>query len=190
MNKIERLEHILNVFSKRILPGFFFNRNPKAFLQWQGNICKQSALLSVFIIKHYLGDEYEVQAWEGFFEHEKLGSYNHCWNYLIHKSDPELNIICDFTSTISYMDYCKENDPTLHIGGSGSSVVKHKIEMVGMQQIDIESELGQPEFYTGMESEEIIEELQAYLEYAKLWEDNPNGKESILDREADVLHTG
>lgn len=172
MNKLEKLEHVLNVFSKRFLPGFFFNHNPEVFLKWQGNICKQSALLSVFIIKNYLGDEYEIQAWEGFFEHESLGSYNHCWNYLVHKDDPKKNIICDFTSTISYMDYCTDNDPTLHLDHGQNAVVKSKIEMVGMQQIDIEKELASPEFYTGDSSQDIIEELKSYLKYAKLWEED------------------
>lgn len=188
MNNLEKLEHILNVFSKRLLPAYLFNKNPKLFLQWQGNICRQSALLSVFIIKHFLKDEYEVQAWEGFFEHEKLGSYNHCWNYLIHKDDPQKNIICDFTSTISYMDYCEHNDPTLHIGGGGNAVIKHKIDMIGMQQIDIEKELSSPEFYTGEESEDIIEELKAYLMYAKLWEENTDGETNDGGEEA-VLYT-
>jgi hypothetical protein len=174
MNKLEKLEHILNVFSKRLLPAFFFNHNPELFLKWQGNICKQSALLSVFIIKHYLGDEYTVQAWEGFFENDKLGSYNHCWNYLVHKDDPKLNIICDFTSTISYMDYCEHNDPTLHLGGSTSAVVKHKIDMVGMQEINIEEELSQPEYFTSERSDALIEELRTWLRVAKLWEDNPD----------------
>jgi hypothetical protein len=160
------------VFGKRILPAFLFNANPELFLKWQGNICKQSALLSVFIIKNYLGDEYEVQAWEGFFEHEKLGSYNHCWNYVVHRSDPSLNFICDFTSTISYMDYCTENDPTLHIGGGQAAVVKNKIEMVGMQQIDIEKELSQPEYYTGMTGDELEQQLKSLLQFAKLWEED------------------
>jgi hypothetical protein len=180
MNNIEKLEHTLNVFAKRILPAFFFNQNPELFLKWQGNICKQSALLSVFIIKHYLGDDYTVQAWEGFFEHEKLGSYNHCWNYLVHKSDPELNIICDFTSTISYMDYCKENDPTLHIGGTGSAVVKHKIDMIGMQELNIEENLAQPEYFTSRSGEDLIEELKDFLRFAKLWEDKPNDDEGYI----------
>lgn len=183
MNNLEKLEHILNVFSKRILPAYLFYSSPNTFLEWQGNICKQAAILSIPIIERYVGDDYtEIQAWEGFFEHEKLGSYNHCWNYLIHKSDPELNIICDFTSTISYMNYCKENDPTLHIGGSTNQVVKSKIDMIGMQQIDVQKEIQSPEFYTGNNHDIIQEELVILLRKAKLWE------EEVEDEyETDVL---
>lgn len=184
LNKLEKLEHVLNVFCNRVLPGYLFTVNPEKFLKWQGNICKQAALLNTFIIKNYLGDEYEIQAWEGFFEHEVLGDYNHCWNYLVHKSDPRLNIICDYTSTITYMDYCKENDPTLHIGGNQASVVKHKINLVGMQQIDIEKEMSQPEYFTGAKGDQLIPELKKLLKYAKLWEED-----SSLETSTENLNT-
>jgi hypothetical protein len=147
-----------------------FAVNPELFLKWQGNICKQAAVLGSFIIKHHLPDDYvKVEAWEGFFEHEKLGSYNHCWNYIIHKDDPKLNIICDFTSTISYFDYCEHNDPTLHITGSEKSVVKHKIDMIGLQEIDIEEEFKGPEYYTKETGDVIKREIMGLLQTAKLW---------------------
>lgn len=171
LNKFEKLEHILQVFTKRVLPSYLFVKSPEKFMQWQGNICKQAALLNVFIIEHILGDEYEVKAFEGFFEHEKLGSYNHCWNYLVHKTDPEKNIICDFTSTISYMNYCTENDPTLHIKSNDKAVVKSKIDMIGYEEIDIKKETSQPEFYTNQSVEEITEELVYMLTTMKLWEE-------------------
>ena len=170
-NKLEKLEHIMNVFGKRILPGFLFMSNPDKFLEWQGNICKQAAIMGSFVIENHLPDDYvEVQAWEGFFEHEKLGSYNHCWNYIIHKDDPKLNIICDFTSTISYFDYCEHNDPTLHIASSPKAVVNHKITMVGMQQLDIKKEFEGPEYYTNLYEGDIKEVLTTLLQTAKLWD--------------------
>ena len=197
MNNLEKLEHIMNVFSKRILPAYLFQNNPELFLQWQGNICKQSAILGAVIIEHYLPEDYvKVEAWEGFFEHKQLGSYNHCWNYIIHKDDPKKNIICDFTSTISYMDYCEHNDPTLHIQSSPNAVVKHEnnIQMIGCQEIDIESNLKEAEFYTGAKGEDLIEELTILLKYAKLWEDEPRRfetEEAIEEsiEEANVLHS-
>ena len=169
----------MNVFSKRILPAYLFNKNPEAFLQWQGNICKQTAILSTFIIKHYLKDEYKIEAWEGFFEHKQVGSYNHCWNYLIHKTDPKKNIICDFTSTITYMDYDENNDPSTHIRNWPDAVVKHQenITMVGSQEIDIETEYAGLEFYTHLRGDEIKEELIHIMKYAKLWE---NEKDNVL----------
>lgn len=177
MNKLQELEHILNVFSKRILPAYLFQANPKKFLEWQGNICKQSAILSSKIIKRYLGDEYvKVEAWEGFFEHDLLGDYNHCWNYIIHKNDPKKNIICDMTSTITYMNYCDQNDPTLHIESSRKAVVRqeHFVKMIGSQEIDIDSEFSSPEFYTGLVGEDLMEDLTEILKYAKLWRDETN----------------
>ena len=76
-NKFEKLEHIMNVFCKRILPGMLFSINPELFLKWQGNMCKQAAILGAFIIEHHMPDDYvKVEAWEGFFEHNKLGG--HC----------------------------------------------------------------------------------------------------------------
>src|SRR5688572_9882818 len=99
MNQLEKLEHTLAVFTKKILPGLLFASNPKLFLQWQGNFCKQAAILNSFIIEEQMPDDYvEVQAWEGHFDSETEGSYNHCWNYIIHKDDPKKNIICDFSS--------------------------------------------------------------------------------------------
>lgn len=176
MNNLEKLEHIMNVFSKRILPAYLFQNNPELFLQWQGNICKQAAILGAVIIEHYMPDEYiKVEAWEGFFEHKQLGSYNHCWNYIIHKDDPKKNIICDFTSTISYMSYCEHNDPTLHIQSNPNAVVRHEnnIQLIGYEEINVESNLKEGEYYTGLKGEEIIPELIQLLKYAKLWEDEP-----------------
>lgn len=177
LNKLETLEFIMQVFGKRILPGLLFSSNHELFLKWQGNICKQAAVIGSFVIQNHLPEGYvKVEAWEGFFNHEKLGDYNHCWNYIIHESDPKLNIICDFTSTISYFDYCEHNDPTLHIGGTQNAVVKHKIELTGMQEIDIEKEFSQPEFYTGASGEEIKRATMSLLQQAKLW----NYEESSL----------
>lgn len=170
MTKLEKLEFVLNVFSKRLLPAVLCIENPIKFAQWQGNMCKQAALLSVFIIEHYVGDEYTVEAYEGFFEHEDLGSYNHCWNYLVHHSDPKKNVICDFTSTITYMDYCEHNDPMLHIRKNPQSVVEKQIKMIGHQQINIDKELAQNEFYTGCTGDELKLIFSRMLRTAKLWE--------------------
>jgi len=171
MNNLQKLEHTMNVFSKRILPAYIFSKNPETFLEWQGNICKQTAILSKFVIEHYLGDEYKIEAWEGFFEHKDLGSYNHCWNYLIHNTDPDKNIICDFTSTITYMNYCKDNDPSNQLKTPNNAVVRHeqKTTMIGSQEIDIDEELSQREFYTCLSGQEIKEDLIHILKYTKLW---------------------
>lgn len=190
MNNLEKLEHILNVFNKRILPAYLFYNNQETFLKWQGNICKQSAVLSAFIIKHYMGEDYvKVEAWEGFFEHKQLGEYNHCWNYIIHKDDPKKNIICDFTSTITYMDYCEHNDPTLHIKSSPDAVVKHEdnIQMIGFQEINIEANLKESEFYTSAKGEELETELKTLLKFARLWEEIPKNNEKIEENDA-ILH--
>lgn len=170
LDKFEKLEHVLQVFNKRILPAYFFMVDPDKFMHWQGNICKQAALLNIFVIKHFLGDEYKVKAYEGFFEHEKLGSYNHCWNYLEHESgDWGKNIICDFTSTITYMNYCDENDPSLHIMANDKAVVKSKIEMRGYESINIKDQLSQPEFYSGLTGDELEMILTNILKQMKLW---------------------
>lgn len=175
LNELETLEHIMQVFGKRILPGLLFSANHDLFLKWQGNICKQAAIIGSFIIKYHLPKGYvKVEAWEGFFHHEKLGDYNHCWNYIIHEKDPKKNIICDFTSTISYFNYCADNDPTLHIGGSSSAVVKHKIEMIGSQELDIEKEFEGPEFYTEATGDEIKQTVMSLLQHAKLWNSDEN----------------
>lgn len=168
---LEKLEHVMNVFSKRVLPGYLFGANPELYLKWQGNICKQTAVLGTFVIKKFIenSDYVKIEAWEGFFNHEKLGDYNHCWNYIVHKDDPSKNIICDFTSTISYMHYCDKNDPTLHISPDNRSVVQSKVQMIGCQEIDYEEELKSPEFYTERTGKELIDELTQILNYANLW---------------------
>lgn len=169
MKQIEKLEFALNVFCKRILPAYFFAKNPAEFLKWQGNICKQAALLSVPVIKHFIGDEYTVEAYEGFFE-SPLGQYNHCWNYLVNNDDKTKNIICDFTSTINYFEYCTENDPTLHLHSNEMQVVKpNKISLFSVDKIDIAEQMSQNEYFTGQSSNEIIDETTNLLKLAKLW---------------------
>ena len=171
MTKLEDLEHVLQVFCKRLLPAYICSTNPKKFIQWQGNICKQAALMSIFIIEHMVGDEYTVEAYEGFFEHEKMGAYNHCWNYLRHHTDTSKNIICDITSTISYMDYCEHNDPMLHLQNRSNAVVQDKIKLIGWEQINIEKEMSQAEYYTQLIGPELEQELKQLLKFARLWQE-------------------
>lgn len=172
MNKLEMLEHQLAVFTKKILPGLLFASNPKLFLQWQGNFCKQAAILNHFIIQEQMPPDYvEVQAWEGFFESELEGSYNHCWNYIIHKDDPKKNIICDFSSTINnYFEYCEDNDPTLHMALlHNARVNKRTIHMIMSEQLDPEKEFSGPELYTGADGDSIKQEVVTLMQLAKLW---------------------
>jgi len=180
MNQLEKLEHILAVFTKKILPGLLFASNPKLFLQWQGNFCKQAAILNSFIIEERMPDDYvKVQAWEGHFDSDLEGSYNHCWNYIIHKDDPKKNIICDFSSTIqNYFDYCEHNDPTKHMRLTERVNVR-KIDLIMSEQLDPEKEFSSgPELYTGADGDTIKNEVITLLEMANLWND-----------ETDVLHT-
>lgn len=174
MNKVEKLEHILAVFSKKILPGLLFASNPELFLEWQGNFCKQAAILNHFIIENHLPEDYvKVEAWEGFFESETQGSYNHCWNYIIHKDDSQKNIICDFTSTIqNYFDFCPYNDPTLHIGGNTLRVNKPKIDMIMSELLNLEEQFDGNELYTGASEDEIKQVVVNLLKKAKLWQED------------------
>lgn len=187
LTNLEQLEHVLNVFSKRLLPAFLFVAGPQTFIKWQGNICKQTALMNVFIINHFLGDEYKVEAWEGFFEHEKLGSYNHCWNYLVHKDDPKKNIICDFTSTISYMNYSEENDPMLHLVADERAVVQHKTNLIAMEELNIEEHLDQPELFTGLTGRELEQELTHLLKMSKLWPESQEDSSSEIYTESTII---
>lgn len=170
LTPIEKTEFTLNIFCKRILPGYLFLKNPELFLKWQGNICKQAALLNTFVINHFVGDDYTVEAYEGFFESE-LGQYNHCWNYLVHKTNPEKNIICDFTSTINYFDYCAQNNPIAHIPINSNSVVNNNdnISLFSFEKLDINKLLEEKEYFTGLSSAQIISDLTKLLQIAKLW---------------------
>lgn len=162
----------MNVLCKRILPGIFMNYDSEKFLEWQGNMCKQAAVVGSYVIQEHLPDDYvKVEAWEGFFNDTRLGDYNHCWNYIIHKDDPKKNIICDFTSTISYMNYCSENDPTLHIVSNLAAVNKAEnfVTMIGATEINVEEEFKQPEFYTGLLGDAMKLGVTQLLKEAKLW---------------------
>ena len=182
------LEHTLAVFTKKILPGLLFTSNPKLFLQWQGNFCKQAAYLNYFIIKEKMPPDYvEVQAWEGHFDSNTEGAYNHCWNYIIHKDDPKKNIICDFSSTIqNYFDFCEHNDPTLHMRLTDRANPR-KIDLIFLEQLDPEKEFNEgPELYTGASGDEMKEEIKTLLQMAKLWKDEPDTTFSGVE-EATVL---
>lgn len=169
MNKLEQLELTLNVVNKRLLPAYLSQFAMKKCLEWQFNCCKQACIVNVPIIKHFLEDEYKIECWEGFFNNDSInGDYNHCWNYLIHKEDIEKNIICDFTSTISYMNY-GENDPTKHMLNHPNSVNKSNFTLIGMEQLDYEDHISNEEFYTGLKGYSINTDIEELLKIMRLW---------------------
>lgn len=171
MDNLAALEHTLNVFNKRLFPGLLFCSSPEKFSQWQGNHCKQSAILNSFIIEHFVGNDYKITAWEGFFTNIGIVKdvYNHCWNYLEHKTNPELNIIADFTNTITYMCY-GENNPTYFVPNlQYKSVVKDNPILLNKVELDIPFHLKQNEFYTGMTGIQLQAIIKNLLIQSKLW---------------------
>lgn len=161
-----KLEHILNVLNKRFIPAIIYQYNPGLFLQWQGNHCKQSCIINKFIIDELTNGDFTTQCWEGFFEIEDM-QYNHCWNYMI-DNKLQKNIICDFTSTITYMKY-GENDPSLYVKSQKNDVNQNKINLIGIQEINYEDYINQKEYYTGLYGNDLNNIFKNMLIKSKLW---------------------
>lgn len=170
MDNLKKLEYVLNVVNKRLIPAYLSQFAMRKLLDFQFNHCKQSVIINKEIIEHFVGDQYEVKCYEGFFNSSDFEEdYNHCWNYLISKDgNTEKNIICDFTSTITYMCY-GENDPTLYLNSNNNSVNKYKTTLTGYEELNYEEHINEIEFYTGLKGESLNLDIQHLLKMMNLW---------------------
>lgn len=178
MNKLEKLDFILNILCKRYIPAYLYSKNPDLFLKWQGNCCKQCSIISSYYADIILENEYIIQSWEGIFINNQNIQYNHCWNYFIHRPSINIghgfnNIICDFTSSINYMNF-GPNNPEIHIKSmlnnqfENNTVNNFNIKIIKSEKIDWKTMLLENEYYTGLKGSEIIKDLDLMLQKSNL----------------------
>jgi hypothetical protein len=83
---MDTIESVKDKMYSRFIPLLHYllkAANPLLYYQWQGNCCRQTAIIGCYILDKLLPD-YEWEAWDGEFDdivYNKQVHYNHAWIY-------------------------------------------------------------------------------------------------------------
>lgn len=132
--------------------------NPEAYLKWNRNTCRQSAVFGCHFLNKLL-PEYEWTAWDGNFEDVYLGrkvKYNHAWIYGSHKTRDK-HLLVDLSVVNKERLFIERPENTYP---KDHPEYEHMIE-VDRKQLDyrkmIENEI---EYYTQLSGPQVVHCLE------------------------------
>jgi hypothetical protein len=156
-----RLNFIMNIVGKRILPCLLMNIATKKLIEWQFNACIQTSVVLNLILRDNLPD-YIIESWEGQFEDSQEGKYNHAWVYCSHE-DPTRNILID-TARVSkhhIFEIGVDNYPAMFLNDNISTTKE-----LSRTFIDVDN-LSDNEYYTNKPIKDLVNHIYLIL---KLYE--------------------
>ena len=160
----QEMQHFFRLLGLKIIPAYFYEKNPTAVKQWQFSLCRQTAVIVAAIIQE-LGVNCEI--WEGFFFNADLSpdkAYDHAWNYI-----PEYDIILDVTSTYPYIVSGLGNNPIKALNSMGitnTKLVQPQLNQTfqeSIKQINLMNMLNQVEFFTQLYGFQVMYDIKAIL---------------------------
>jgi hypothetical protein len=128
--------------------------NPKEYEKWQGNACRQAAILSIPMLRELLPN-YTWAAWDGWFDdivHGKNVHYNHAWVY---GRDKE-------TGRKLLVDLARQHHERLFVLVDSNRYPKDHPEYVNMKEVrrerlDIDNNLRDIEYYTKLKGYQLLQ---------------------------------
>lgn len=155
MTEIELLERQMQEIFKPSLKQVLFLANPTEFERWQGNHCRQSALIGAYVLNR-LAPQYKWAVWDGEFDDIIYGKpyrYRHAWIY-----GESLNGDKDI-----FVDLSRQHHQCLFVevtenkypDGYGYDDMKE----LKREQIDWQNFIAQPEYYTNVSGEVLGNEM-------------------------------
>ncbi len=130
--------------------------NPVMYDQWQGNACRQTAVLGSVYLKYALPN-YTWTAWDGEFKDVVLGKevrYNHAWIFGRNRQDNK-RILADLS---------RQHHERLFIPVDSNKYPKDHPEYLHMQElertlIDVPEHMQEVEFYSQLPSSKLYEKV-------------------------------
>lgn len=151
----ERTEHYIRLIGLKIIPAYFYSRNPSVVSSWQFSMCRQTSIIIANILRT---KGINCQAWEGNFQSAMVSKYDHSWNYI-----PETKTIIDVTSTFPYVIHGIDNDPVQALKGT------LEIQSIGKyKEIDVIEALLVEEYYTRLTGIDILFEIFEIIKQSKI----------------------
>lgn len=165
--EIYKYNYILNQLGKRILPQFFYEKDPKKMIYWQNQICRQSHVISAYFIDKWLnpGNElnYNVRFYESVFKDRITNDfYDHSWVFIESISDEKDRYICDIARISEHIGFkpVTNNDPDIFL--SDSEIKKHR------KFFDFRLLLEYNEYYSNMYGKDLVFEIEERLKRNRL----------------------
>lgn len=134
--------------------------NPKAYKQWGGNACRQSAFFGRKLLSNLL-PEYKWTVWDGDFDDILDGKpihYNHAWIYGVDKESGRRLLV----------DLARQHHERLFIEVSGNRYPKdhpsyQHMKEVRREKVNLDEWEQSPEFYTQMMPAEFMASIAALM---------------------------
>jgi len=137
--------------------------NPKEYALWQGNCCRQTAILGAMVLKVAL-PEYKWSAWDGDFSDILFGKrveYNHAWIYGINQQ----------TGRALLVDLARLHKERLFISTRANAYphdhpeYKDQVEL-NRERLDLDESMKGTEYYTGLPSQQVLADVTSIMALA------------------------
>jgi hypothetical protein len=161
--------YILNQLGKRILPQFFYEKNPSMMSKWQHQICRQSHIIAAHYLNKWLNKDgelnYNIQFCESIFKDTITEqNYDHSWVWVESISEEMDNYLCDIARVSAHIGFTRSlrNMPGDYL--QDVEFVERRLD-----KIDYLRMMEEKEYYTRITGKEIINEIDKRLKDANLW---------------------
>lgn len=168
----------MNLLGKRIIPCYFYKKNPLEMIRWQFNACRQTAVICGQIAAELLykwgynaskdpsvedagTHQYNIQLWDGIFADPAQGEYNHAWVFLQHNLCPEQDILIDVARVTRNIGVVQsDNEPVRFLQDkfTGQDTEELHREPIPWDLVNHNSE-----YYTHMSAADIYRDIRAMM---------------------------
>lgn len=165
--EIYHYNYVLNQLGKRILPQYFYSKNPTSMDLWQNQICRQSHVIAAHYLDKWLNRNeelnYNIQFCESIFKDLITGSfYDHSWVW-VESITQEDAYLCDIARVSGHIGFVRavRNHPDDYL--QDEEVTNKRLD-----KIDYKKLLEEGEYYTGIKGSEILKDIDQRLENCRL----------------------
>lgn len=150
---------MFNLFTPA-LNFYLQTHNPEEYAIWQGNCCRQTAILGAMVLKVAL-PEYKWTAWDGDFDDVLMGkrvAYNHAWIFGINKK----------TGRALLVDLARLHKERLFVLTRTNAYphnhpeYKNQVE-IRRVQLDLQESMKGTEYYTGLPSKQVLADVTSIM---------------------------
>mgnify|MGYP003440232182 CR=1 FL=1 len=163
---LDILNYICHQLGKRILPQYFYEKNPDLMNKWQNQICRQSHVITSYFLNKWLNKDslkFNINFYESIFRDEfTLINYDHSWIFISSINNPKECYICDIARISSHIGFVKSNsnDPDLFL--------KDKEYKKMRKSYDYNELLKLNEYYTNIKGIDIVKDIEERLTKCRL----------------------
>jgi hypothetical protein len=147
---LEKIKNFMLTEVGPVIKNYFEEANPALMEMWQGNCCRQTAIVIANMLNDSLEQsKFKVFAFEGEFEDFFRGrkvQYNHCWVFVKNIADKEKSL---------FIDVARTHKPNIVMFKKNWEYPKNMLgyldqKTLSLEKIDYENEVLMDEYFTGI----------------------------------------